>query len=87
MHKAAKGVIGEALILRVLRERRDRLLVQAEVEDRLHHPRHGPRRAGAHAHKQRIIGVAQALAGNFFKALQVGVNLRAQLRWDIYDRA
>ncbi len=38
-------------------------VVQAEVEDRVHHPRHRDRRAGANGDEQRVAIVAEALAG------------------------
>ncbi len=41
----------------------DRDVVQAEVEDRVHHPRHRDRRAGADGDEQRVAIVAEALAG------------------------
>ena len=37
-------------------------LVEPEVEDRVHHARHGKRGPGAHGHEQRVGFVAEALA-------------------------
>ena len=44
------------------RQTLDRDVVQAEVEDRVHHPRHRDRRAGADGDEQRVAIVAEALA-------------------------
>ena len=48
-------------------ERLHGLVVQAEVEDGVHHARHGELRAGAHADQQRIVGVAELLAHALFE--------------------
>ena len=39
--EAAVGVVGEALVVRLLGEAFDRIVVEPEVEDRVHHPGHG----------------------------------------------
>ncbi len=57
------GVEREPLVPGGAREPVDRLVVQAEVEDRVHHPRHRDRRARAHGDEQRVGRVAEALAG------------------------
>ena len=41
----------------------ERVLVQAQVEDGVHHPGHRELRAGADADEERVRGVAEALAG------------------------
>ena len=63
LHEAAVGVPGEALVAGRLREPLDRVVVQAEVEDGVHHARHRLAGAGAHRHEQRVLRVAEALAG------------------------
>ena len=40
-HKASVGIPGETLVVRLARQAVDGLVVQAEVEDRVHHARHG----------------------------------------------
>ena len=63
LHEAPVGVPGEALVAGRAREALDRLVVEAEVEDRVEHPRHRLARAGAHGDQQRVVGVAEPLAG------------------------
>ena len=51
-----------SLPVRATRPSTDRV-VQAEVEDGVQHPRHRLARAGAHRDEQRVLGVAEPLAG------------------------
>jgi len=44
------------------------VIVQAEVENRLHHPRHRDTRAGADRDEERVLGIAEPLAGGRFQA-------------------
>jgi hypothetical protein len=59
----AVGVVGEALVAGGVRQALDRLVVEAEVEDGVHHARHGDGGAGAHRDQQRVGVVAELLAG------------------------
>ena len=59
----AVRVVREALVPGSLGEPADGLVVQAEVEDRVHHPGHRDRRPGADGDEQRILRVAEPLAG------------------------
>src|SRR5438445_587758 len=61
-HEPPVSVVCEALVLRELRERRARFVVEAEVQDRVHHPGHAHRRAGAHRDEERVLRVAELLA-------------------------
>ena len=61
LHEAAVAVPREARVVRLLRERFDRLVVEPEVEDGVHHPRHRVARAGADRHEQRVLEVAELL--------------------------
>ncbi len=63
LDQAPVGVVGEPRIARSYRESLDRVVVQAQVEDRVHHPRHRDRRTGAHGHEEGIGMVAEALPG------------------------
>ena len=78
LQQAAVGVVGEARVARLLRQRRGRDVVQAEVEDRLHHPRHRDGRAAAHRHEQRGRGVAEPPAAALLERGERGVDLLLQ---------
>ena len=58
----AVGVVREALVPGRIGQALDRLVVQAEVQDRVHHARHRDHRARAHRHEQRVLRVAELLA-------------------------
>ena len=64
LDEAAIAVPGEAFIAGLCRQPRDRLVVQAEVEDRVHHSRHRHARAGADRHQQRVRCIAEGLGGD-----------------------
>ncbi len=53
LQQAAVRVVRETRIVRLLGKRVRGGVVEAEVEDRLHHPGHGDRRAAADGHEQR----------------------------------
>jgi hypothetical protein len=60
-------VVGEAWVLGHARQAVDRLVVQPEIEDRVHHPRHGDRSSGAHGHEERVARIAEPLARRLFE--------------------
>ena len=61
LDEAAIAVPGETLIARLLRQPLDRLVVEAEVQHRVHHARHRHARARADRDQQRVFGIAEAL--------------------------
>jgi hypothetical protein len=67
LNQAAIGVVGEARIVGALGQRLDALIVQAEVEDGVHHAGHGKLRARAHADQQRVLALAELLALQSFE--------------------
>ena len=67
--EAPVGVPGEALVVGEPRQAFDGLVVEPEVENRVHHPGHRDARAAAHGDEQRIVDRAELLAGSF---LQLG---------------
>ncbi len=67
LHEAAVRVEGEAVVAGLLREPLGRNVAEAEVEDRVHHPRHRDRRTGTYGDEQRIARVAEALAGTLLE--------------------
>ena len=62
LDKAAIAVPGKARVLRLSDEALDGIVVEAQVEYRVHHAGHGERSARAHRHEQRVMGVAELLA-------------------------
>ena len=72
-------VVGEAAVARPLGQALDRLVVEPDVEDRVHHPRHRDRRPGADRDEQRVAAVAEALPGVLLQ--------RAHVRLDLLEQA
>src|SRR5581483_8384612 len=58
--EAAVGVVGEAGVARLAGETGGDLVVEAEVEDGVHHARHRDAGAGSHGHEEGALGVAEA---------------------------
>src|SRR4029077_17034917 len=63
LDQPAIAVACELLVSRRARETLDGLVVEPDVEDRVHHPRHRARRPRADGNGQRILGVAEPLSG------------------------
>jgi hypothetical protein len=79
LDEAAIGVIGEAGIAAALGQRFDGLVVEAEVEDGVHHAGHGELGAGADGDQQGIFARAQLLSLQLLEALERGVHLDVDL--------
>ncbi len=67
LDEAAIAVVGEALVAAFGGEAGGGDVVQAEIEDGVHHARHGEFRAGANAEQQGIGGIAQLFAHLLFE--------------------
>ena len=78
--EAAVAVIGEAAIAGHFGQRFDRLVVEAEIEHGIHHARHRGAAAGTHRNQQRILRIAERLAGQFADMVQRLFDLRLQRR-------
>ena len=65
-------VEGEAFVVGLAGQALDRLVVESQVEDGVHHPRHRELGTGTDRHQQRVIGVADPLA---HRLLQAGAGL------------
>ena len=63
LDEAPVGVPAEPLVVGQPDHALQGLLVQAEVQDRVHHPGHRELAPGADAHEQRVGRIAEALAG------------------------
>ena len=88
------AVVGESRIVREAGETGGGLIVQAEIENGIHHARHGFASAGTHRQQQRIAGVAEALLAlclqrfelrgdRLFQALRKGVVVIAVVGADV----
>ena len=80
LDEAAVAVVGEALVARALGEALHRLVVEAEIEDRVHHAGHGGARPRAHRDEQRIALVAEFRARRLADLGQRRLDLRLELR-------
>ena len=78
--EAAIAVIGEAAVAGQFGERFDGLVVEAEIEHGVHHARHRGAAAGTHRHQQRILGIAERLAGQLADMVERLLDLRLQFR-------
>ena len=61
--EAPVGIIGEAAVAGIAGQRLDGLVVEAEIEDGVHHARHRGAGAGAHRDEQRVVAIAEPPAG------------------------
>ena len=62
LHEAAVAVPGEALVAGLLDQALTVVVVQADVEDGVHHAGHRDAGAGAAGDEQRVLGVAELAA-------------------------
>ena len=83
LYEAAVAVVSEAGVAGLFGQALDGCVVQAEVEDGVHHAGHGLARAGAHGHQQRVFHVAELFAGQLLQALNVRENVCLDLRIDL----
>ena len=74
------GVPGEPLAAGLLGQALHRLVVEPDVEDRLHHAGHRELRSGAHRHQQRVVGVARADGASPARAPRGGCSPRRAAR-------
>jgi hypothetical protein len=72
-------VVREARVVRAADETAHRLVVQAEVQDGLHHARHRDRSTGAHRDQQGTPKVAELLVGRLLEHDEVAPDLFAEL--------
>ena len=76
--QAPVGVPREPLVAALADQALDRPVVQADVEDGVHHSGHRELRAGAHRHQQRVVRVAEAAPHRLLQAGEVPVDLLGQ---------
>jgi hypothetical protein len=70
LDEAAIAIVGEARVVAFGSDGFDGFVIQAEVEDGIHHAGHGELGAGAHADQQRVGCVAELLAHAAFQRLE-----------------
>ena len=83
LDKAAVGVIDEAGIARQLHHGLGHLVIHAQIQDGVHHTGHGGPGTGADGDQQRILAVAQLLAGHLLQLILVEQDLVHDLRRDL----
>ena len=62
LNQAAVGIRRETWVVAALGESFHASVVQAKIENRVHHSRHGELGAGTHADQQRILALSELLA-------------------------
>ena len=82
LDEAAIGIIGKTRIIAEFGQGFDGLIVEAEVEDGIHHAGHGELGAGADGDEEGIVARAELLALQLFKLLEGGVHLGIDLWTD-----
>ena len=63
LDEAAIAVIGKALVIGAPGQPRNRVVIQPEIEHRIHHPRHRGARTRAHRDQKRVFRVSEAGTG------------------------
>ncbi len=72
LDEAAVGIVGEALVARALGEPFHGLVVEAQIEHRVHHAGHGGASARAHRDEERVPRIAEAAPGKLRHARERG---------------
>jgi len=79
LDEAPVAVVGEARVAGLPRQADHRVVVEPQVEHRIHHPRHRGAGAGAHRDQQRIAGIAKAGANPLLDPAQGGRDFFLQI--------
>ena len=77
--EAAVAIERKAAIARELGQTFNSVVIQAQIQNRIHHPRHRRPRARAHRHQQRIGGVAEFFACQLFNMANPARDLRIHI--------
>ena len=75
LDESAVAVEGKTAIRRAPLQPFDRLVVEAQIQDRVHHPGHRELRARAHRYEQRVVGRPELRASGLFEPCEVVVDL------------
>jgi hypothetical protein len=76
-------VVGETGVPGRAREALDGLVVQPEIQDRVHHPGHRDCGSGAHRYEEWVIRVAEPLARRLLEPSHVLRDLLLQAGWNL----
>ena len=82
-HKAPVGIPGEALVAGLTRQAGDCVVVQAKVQDGVHHAWHRFARTRPHRDQERIRGIAQLASRLLLEPFQRGERLVPQPGWEL----
>ena len=83
LDKTAVAVVGKAGVVGLLGQALHRLVVQAQIQDGIHHAGHGSAGAGTYRNQQRAFHVAELLAHLLFQLFQVNKDIRHDLVVDL----
>ena len=83
LDKPAVGIVGEAGVIGQLGEGLHHLVVEAQVQDGVHHTGHRGPRAGTDRNQQRVFHRAELLAGDLLQLRQVLVDFGLDLLVDL----
>ena len=75
LNETAVAVVGEAPVVGGLGQARDGIVVEAEIEHRVHHAGHGGAPARAHGDQQRVAGIPELGADQVLDRRQGAVDL------------
>ena len=64
LNEATVGIVRKAGVAGLLRQCRDGSVIEAEIENGVHHSRHRELRAGTHGYEQRSFRIAKAAPGH-----------------------
>ena len=66
LDKTAVGIVGEARVVGFARKALGDFVVEAEVENSVHHPGHGNSGSGSYRKKKRVMLISIFFSGDFF---------------------
>ena len=83
LDETAIGVICKTGVVGELGKALDHFVVEAQVQDGVHHAGHGSTGAGTHGNQQRVLGIGELLADDFFHLGQTLIDLCLDLVIDL----
>ncbi len=83
LDKTAVGVVSKAGVVGEFGKALHHLVVEAEVEDGIHHAGHGSTRARTDRNEQRVVGIGELFAADLFHLAQVLIDFGLNLIVDL----